>query len=125
MPKRATLLRWTPPVVWMAVIFTASSLTGTELSGVSAYSFFGHLGEYAILGALLFIAARPRWPGKKTPAVFAVLVASAYGVTDELHQFLTPGRTPDPRDWATDTLGALVGVLLVLAVEALLRRRRG
>lgn len=90
---------------------------------MSGWSFFGHLGEYAVLGVLLFLAARATWPGR-FPAVFAVVLASLYGVTDELHQFLTPGRMPDPVDWATDTLGAIVGVALVILVEAAVRKAR-
>lgn len=121
MPKRGTILRWLPPILWMGVIFIASSLSGSDLGGLSAYSFFGHLGEYAILGALLFLAARRTWPDRAS-MILAIGVASLYGVTDELHQFLTPGRTPDPLDWATDTLGAFVGVVLVIALEATLRR---
>ena len=123
MPKRDVILRWLPSVVWMGVIFGASSLTGSELRPVSGLSFYGHLGEYAVLGVLLFVAARRTWPGW-TPLVFTAVFASAYGVTDELHQFLTPGRTPDPVDWATDTLGAILGVVLVVAVEAAVRRMR-
>lgn len=118
------MLRWLPPILWMGVIFIASGLPGDELAGVSDYSFFGHLGEYAVLGALLFLAARRTWPGVTRSLVFAVAVASAYGVTDELHQILTPGRRSDPLDWATDTLGALLGVVLVIAVEAALRARK-
>jgi VanZ family protein len=106
----------------MAVIFGFSTLTGSELRPVSDWSTYGHLGEYAVLGALLAIAALQTWP-RLPAALFAVAVASAYGVTDELHQFLTPGRTPDPHDWAADTVGAAVGVACVLLVEWLLRRR--
>ena len=48
------------------------------------------------------------------PAFCLELPGTAYGVTDELHQFLTPGRTPDPADWAADTLGAAIGVAVAL-----------
>ena len=122
MRGREMILRWLPAIVWMMVIFFASSLSGRELSAVSGYSFYGHLGEYTILGVLLFLAVRPTWP-RWRPMLLTIALASAYGVTDELHQFLTPGRTPDPLDWATDTLGALLGVALVLLAEAAFRRR--
>ncbi|HEY3316943.1 MAG TPA: VanZ family protein [Coriobacteriia bacterium] len=117
-------LLWAPSAIWMGVIFGFSSLTGSELSPVAGFSPFGHLGEYAVLGVLLLFAARRTW-GTRVDAVFAVAVSSAYGVTDELHQFLTPGRTPDPADWAADTVGAAVAVGCVILVGWLLKRRKG
>ncbi len=117
-------LLWAPSAIWMGVIFVFSSLTGSELSPVAGFSTIGHLGEYAVLGVLLLFAARRTW-GTRVDAVFAVAVSSAYGVTDELHQFLTPGRTPDPADWAADTVGAAVAAGCVILVGWLLRRRKG
>jgi VanZ family protein len=122
-PRRDMILRWTPVVVWMAVIFGFSSLTGSELRPVSGLSTFGHLGEYAILGMLVFAAASRSWDWRRA-AITAIAIASAYGVTDELHQFLTPGRMPDPADWAADTAGAAIGVALVMLVTWEYRRRR-
>ena len=51
--------------------------------------------------------------GRDAPAL---LLASAYAVTDEFHQTFVPGRHGTPVDWAIDTAGALLGL-------ALLRRR--
>jgi VanZ family protein len=39
-----------------------------------------------------------------------------YGISDELHQGLTPGRTPDVMDLVADTLGAALGVAFVLLI---------
>jgi VanZ family protein len=117
------LLRWAPVVVWMGVIFGFSSLTGSELKTVSAFSVFGHLSEYAVLGALVFLALAPRGTWRRA-AFLAVAIASAYGVTDELHQIFTPGRTADPLDWATDTVGAALGIAVVMLVTWAIRTRR-
>ncbi|MDR0991105.1 MAG: VanZ family protein [Propionibacteriaceae bacterium] len=58
-------------------------------------------------------------------AVGAVVLASLYGVTDEFHQSFVPGRSPDPKDWMVDTIGAICGVVLVwLAVRYRTRRSR-
>lgn len=122
--SRRLLLLWAPPVLWMAAIFTFSSLTGPELAPVSSFSTLGHFGEYAILGVLLFLAARATWDSPSLAAVLAAIVSSAYGVTDELHQFLVPGRTPDPADWLTDTAGALVAIACVLVIERLATARK-
>jgi VanZ family protein len=46
----------------------------------------------------------------------AVALASAYGITDELHQLFVPGRVSDPVDWLVDTLGAIVGVYVATRI---------
>ncbi|HYD83482.1 MAG TPA: VanZ family protein, partial [Opitutus sp.] len=42
----------------------------------------------------------------------AILIVSVFGVTDELHQHFTPGRSMDVWDWVADTLGAIVATVL-------------
>ena len=54
-----------------------------------------------------------------------IVVASAYGVTDEWHQTFVPGRSSTVSDWVADTLGALVSVLAVMAIARAAARRRG
>ena len=96
-------------VGWAAVIFTASSIPG---SGVpSGFGSVAHYVEYAVFGALLrlLLATTPVHP---EPTLTATAMASAYGVTDEVHQAFVPMRTPDPIDWVVDTLGALSGAWL-------------
>jgi VanZ family protein len=108
---------WAAVAAWAGVIFAGSSVPGSRLPG--GYSVYGHLGEYAVLGLLLALAmwrGRPPW----RVVALAVIMASAYGVTDEFHQSFVPMRTPDPVDWATDTVGALAGALLGVT---LIRRR--
>jgi hypothetical protein len=48
----------------------------------------------------------------KWPAWLAVLIVSAFGVTDEWHQSFVPGRSCDVFDWLADTLGAALAVTL-------------
>jgi hypothetical protein len=109
---------WIPAILWMLVIFAGSSVPGKDIP--SGYSTYGHLGEYAVLGALLLLAVRATLPGWSVvrAGLLALAMASAYGVTDELHQFFSPGRVPDPADWAADTVGAAVGIAIVGALIA-------
>jgi VanZ family protein len=112
---------WAASVLWMAAIFGFSSLPGSAVQGVPGS--YAHFGVYAVLGGLLFVAfSHETAPGRA--AAYAVLTASLYGVTDELHQAFVPGRMPDAADWGMDTLGAFTGALLTLAVLRLLARRR-
>lgn len=105
---------WRASIAWMAVIFGLSSLPGTAVPGNGAP--YGHFFTYAVLGALLFAAFLHETPDRHRAFALAVLAASLYGVTDELHQAFVPGRHPDIVDWGIDTIGALAGAWLMLTV---------
>ena len=93
-------------VGWMGVIFALSSLHGGSVPG--RFGSLGHFVVYTVLGALYLLALAHPSRGARA-VLLAVLLASAYGVTDEFHQSFVPGRMPDPLDWLVDTAGATVG----------------
>lgn len=119
--RRHPVLRWLLVVVWACVIFAGSSIPGSKIPG--GYSQIGHLGEYAILGALLYRALRTRLDRTRAIAV-AVIVGSVFGITDEFHQQFVVLRTPDVADWALDTIGTLAGALLASLVGRFARAGR-
>jgi VanZ family protein len=98
---------WLPVVLWAGVIFTLSAVPGLG-TGLGTWDLvlrkLAHMAEYAVLGALLLRAVR-REP-------LAVLLGSAYAVTDEIHQAFVAGRHASPLDWLIDTAGVIAGVLL-------------
>ncbi len=55
--------------------------------------------------------------------VLAIVCASLYGVTDELHQYFVPGRACDPADWLVDTCGAALGAVLLKAFAGIAASR--
>ncbi len=111
-PLRTPLLLWGPVALQMVLIFIASSIPNlTELpGGISDKS--GHGIGYALLGAVLLRAlAGGRLRGVTWGrAAAAILLAVAYGVSDEFHQSFVPGRTPDVFDVAADGVGAAIAV---------------
>lgn len=110
--------RWAPAIVVASTIFGMSSLPGGSVT--SNYSGLAHFLEYALLCSVVLFAlgVRPMWADA---LLLAVMIASAYGVTDELHQSFVPMRTPDVVDWMVDTAGALFGGATTVL---LLRRSR-
>lgn len=122
-PAPHRVLRWLPGVLWAGVIFAGSSLPGSQIPG--RFAELGHLFEYAILGGLLVFAL---WRGLPADAGrvawVAITLCALYGFTDEFHQAFVPMRTPDPLDWATDVLGASVGLAVVLHASARAAKRR-
>jgi VanZ family protein len=102
---------WIPVVLWAAVIFTLSSVPdlGTGLgTWDTVLRKIAHTAEYALLGALVFRATR------RAPT--ALVIASAYAVTDEIHQTFVAGRHGSPVDWLIDTAGAAIGIAVAARV---------
>ena len=98
---------WIPVLLRAGVIFALSAVPNLG-TGLGTWDFvlrkLAHTAEYAILGALLFRATR------RAPA--AVVLGSAYAVTDEFHQTFVAGRHGSPVDWLIDTAGVVIGVAL-------------
>jgi VanZ family protein len=115
------VLLWIATLMWAAVIFYMSSRPGSTLPG--GFSVEGHLGEYFVFGLLLTLALTDKPPSLAVVAL-AIGIASLYGVSDEFHQHFVPMRTPDPADWALDTLGAAAGAFFARALRLRAVRRR-
>ncbi|WP_169755385.1 VanZ family protein [Dissulfurirhabdus thermomarina] len=102
-------------IAYAGALFGASAVPGEALPDLTRIGTAVHAAAYAGFGALLF-----RWratpPARTAPAfLWAVVLASLYGLADEWHQVFVPGRTPDPMDWVADTAGAALGALVLVA----------
>ena len=138
---------WLPLILWMTVIFGAS----TQLGSPDNTSFFfrplmhwlfprmsgetmerlhhvvrktAHFVEYAILGVLAWRAVHfdPAF-GSFSPRRqygFALLFCLLYASTDEFHQIFVPSRQASVQDVLLDTSGSGLGLLATLG----LRKRR-
>lgn len=89
-------------------ILGLSSIPGRDLpdTGITFADKPAHLAIYSVLGFLL-----GRTAGKPLPLFGLGLLL---GALDECYQSLTPGRSPDPADWAADALGVAAGLALCL-----------
>src|SRR5262249_2551621 len=74
-----------------------------------------HVIEYGGLGLLACRASLGEGARWKHAVLVAILISSAYGVTDEWHEAVVPLRTPDGYDWIADTVGAAIGAAAYLA----------
>jgi VanZ family protein len=132
------LWRYGPPIVWATLIFIGSSdllsgsHTGSFLMGPLHWLFphaseqtlaaihfairkAGHMTEYAILAGLTarafrtssleFLSRRWFW--------LSLVMVAAYSLSDEVHQMFVPTRGGSIRDVMIDTVGGLIGLVLV------------
>jgi len=141
---RTFLIYWLPVVVWMWLIFTASGDSASfqhssHIIGRFLHWLFPHLSppvtdeivflvrkcahltEYAVLALLLWRELRqpvrrdPR-PWNWSQARLAVLIVMLYAATDEFHQSFVPSRDAAVHDVLIDTVGGLIGILLLWAL---------
>lgn len=82
-----------------------------------------HFSIYAMLGILttnLMLTIENKKMSKR--AILALIFCIIYAITDEFHQKFIPGRSAELRDVLIDTSGALIGILLTIAVTFLVRK---
>ena len=140
MKTRALVWYWMPVLVWMSLIFIASTdlasaqhtsrfigpLLGWIMPNISpeaiqAVQFFvrkaAHVTEYAILAALLLRALSSGERRLRTRDVcIAVLIAGIYAAIDEFHQSFVASRTGAVADVMIDISGAAVGAVVCWAM---------
>jgi VanZ family protein len=119
------LLRWAPAVLWAALIFTLSSMSGLPAPPSGFTDKHAHFVIYAVLCALLVWGLTNRAPGRTTWSVAAVaaVLATLYGASDEWHQSFVPGREVSALDLAADAIGAALAAV-GLRAWAIIRARR-
>jgi hypothetical protein len=110
---RQTWRGWVWPIGLTAAIVVESSQSGVAVPGGIWQS--DKIVHFLVFGLLATVTLRAlRIESPRSRAVVAVLLASLFGASDELHQFFTPGRSCDIFDWLADTLGAGLAVSLYL-----------
>lgn len=132
---------WLPLLVWMIVIFGASTDLGatkntSRFIGPVLHWLFpniadesvervqtvvrksSHAIEYAILGLLFWRARRKSFSNSSAAwqwrdAGIAIVFCAFYAATDEFHQTFVAGRQGSPWDVLLDISGAVAGMILL------------
>jgi VanZ family protein len=115
---RPLLLRLPALLIAAIIWFLSSQSILPHPPGIIGWDKLLHFSAYGALGIAVGLWISPAF-WKRRPALSLLLVtiiASAYGVTDELHQYFVPGRDCDIWDWVADTLGAFTDALAVMIV---------
>ena len=84
-----------------------------------------HFAMYFVGGILicLFFATINRFSTKQK-ILLSQCVATGYAVSDEVHQAFVPGRGPQLLDIGIDSVGAFIGIMLVILLIYLYRRKK-
>ena len=111
------MIYWLPAAVWAGFIFFLS----TQPMGEKPAWWFNnadkviHCVLFGALSVFLFAGFRKGqgYTFRKS-ALLAFCVTFIYGASDELHQFMTPTRSPDFADLLADAAGASIVFLGIL-----------
>ena len=112
--KHALVYRWLL-VIYCVMIFVQSCFSSPEVIKSLHWSDKSlHLGGYALLGALTVRMLKRELSGIRAwkIIVLVVIAGTLYGVSDELHQALVPGRQADVMDVVADMVGSAMGAVL-------------
>ncbi len=108
---------WGAVLLYLAAIFFLSSQSNPLPALTSSVSDkILHGVEYGGLGALLTLALEAAGLPARRALVAALVAASLYGASDEIHQAFVPNRDCSPLDWVADSAGAALGAGLAVAV---------
>jgi VanZ family protein len=129
MKIETVLLRLPAPLIAAGIWFLSSQSTLPKPKGIFGYDKLQHLLAYmALAGAAGLWVSPEKWRRRRLLVLGLVaVVASAYGVTDELHQHFVPGRNCNVWDWIADTAGSVIGAAIAAGTAVLagrFRRRR-
>ena len=85
-----------------------------KLLHVAAFFVYGLSSQFAILGTFR------TWSNNKT-RVIALLIGASYGLLDELHQMVVPGRNSTYTDWIADVLGLMLALMFTHWLRGIFR----
>ena len=108
------ILYWMPPLVWLGIIWSLSSLPASNMpeQPFDLFDKVAHFGVFGFLGFLVFRAGLFALEMRMRRAmIFAFLSCSFYALLDEYHQTYIPGRQADLSDILADVLGIATAVV--------------
>jgi len=124
--KRKVWLVYVPLIIYWLILFIATTLPAERLPSVGFSDKINHFIAYFVLAFLvnltLIYQRKSRFLFEKA-TVATIVICLFYGVVDELHQMLIPGRFAETWDWVADALGVFAGVLIVYFLINRLRYR--
>ncbi len=113
---------WTVVMIYAAGIFMASS-TPQPFGVQELPPFVDKVIHAAVFGGFsltVWMALRYSAPRVSTVrlSLLAVLIATLYGLSDEVHQSFVPGRTMDGLDLVADAIGACLAQAMIVMRSA-------
>jgi VanZ family protein len=115
--RTRAVIYWLITIGYMGTIFYVSSRHNVKLPEIARnIDKVAHMLAYIPLAYLLCMSFRDSGM-KKYAFIAAFAIASIYGITDELHQSMVPGRDATVGDVAADAVGAFIGSVAASSIK--------
>ncbi|BAC14479.1 hypothetical protein [Oceanobacillus iheyensis HTE831] len=118
-----------PYLSWVEFTYH-SSIVSVEALGIEGFiEFFlrkgAHVSVFFILTCLFFISfiKNTQWNRGKI-YIWSIILTGLYAIVDELHQGITPNRTPYVGDVILDVLGGSLALLVIAVIFRLQKKYR-
>lgn len=82
-----------------------------------------HYSIYALGGLLILLHVNLYKISTNRKKVISFAIGTLYAITDEIHQLFVLGRSCEFRDVVIDSLGVATGILILLIILEILRKR--
>ena len=117
--RNKVVLVYLPLVFYWMLLFTLTSLPTQSVPAVGVSDKVEHFLAYFGLSFLLYMALlfqKKSKNFKKYALLLTLSISFIYGIIDEVHQLLIPGRSCEFNDFIADLLGAIFGLIVIKIV---------
>jgi len=108
--KHNNISKWVTLIIGIIIFYLSSKTFEGVYTGPSINSYIYHFFAFFFLSLFLLISITQ---GKnKQFFLIAIFVTILYGISDEIHQYLVPGRYCSIIDILTDSIGVLISGII-------------
>jgi len=114
--RHKILLVYLPLIFYWIILFTLTTLPTHSVPSVGVNDKVEHLLAYFGLSFLLYLTLLFQKKSiilKNYAVLFTFLAVFVYGIMDEVHQLLIPGRSCELLDFLADMFGGVVGIVVL------------
>jgi VanZ family protein len=114
--RNKVVLVYLPLIFYWLLLFTLTTLPAESVPAIGVSDKIEHLLAYFVLSFLLFLTLLFQKQSlflKKYALLFTFTIVFFYGIADEVHQLLVPGRSCELFDFTADILGGILGILAI------------
>lgn len=83
-----------------------------------------HFSIYTLVGLLLMALVSTYNIKEKNRLIITLTTGIIYASSDEIHQSFVPGRSPMITDIVIDTMGVILGILLIILGKKIIKKYR-
>ena len=81
-----------------------------------------HFSIYTVVGILVMAFISTYQIKEKNRIIISTITGVIYACSDEIHQSFVPGRSPMITDVMIDTMGVILGILLITTIKLIIQK---